>query len=1696
MAPKKAVSPAKPRRITRARAADGDANSALDEPSIRKTKAASAAPTTTRTRAIEAKSRVTKTEPSLTRTTRGGKSNTRSSKSVDIDTEDEGEIAVAVPEPGTKTSRSTRSTQNPSVTATASSLASAPRRRIKVTPLDAVNSEPVAQAEPEVKSAKKTSTKTTKAKTAASKSTTSRRKKDAAATKLDEKNDEGVETEMADPEPKRPGGGRSTRAKAEGEPKATTKSSSTTSKSRGRSKKEGHAVEPTEEVKVAPVTTRQTRARAGSATSSVAAEPTVSVVVPPRKRVTFQDLTDDEDEKENQQPATISKSRTTKQTSAATKETETAAKGMRAKPIRRPAPTRITKATRGASNKSTMDSIKEADVEETGKVPPRALTPKKITQVAKAPVFDSSDDDDEKEEEDELAGAKTPIRDLSLSSKRRTSASVPRSVSPIKKLDFTPALTATCPEKTNEHGIIGVSSPPRRPPTSPFKDSLKESPRRAPDGVTVFKTQIQDSNNTGSLALNPPNSRALLLQSPKRGLADKTTFPPSAMKSHNSSLKPSSLSSPARRLFSPSRQKMPVRISPAPKKKHSIPASTPASERQSKSPGNVDLQMSSHFRSSVSPQRSARVYRMSDDELAQEVGEDLDFDQSVLNIRSPLKAPKVKPIVNDELDPVNIDPAADRGDDDELDDHDQERYLVQSSENALAEQSGQGGQDNEETMLDPEPEVEEVLEQEEVAEVEEESSRVPEPKSITPRVLERSSKKPRVSDALFSRLREIDDDSEDELAADQTPDMRMLKPKFRPSWSQANIRSRISTGVVPASTSKNLGFTPLAAQLKGWRAGSPEKKVGLKNMSESQGIFSPLAQMHIAGSVEVNRQDTPVRHTQKQKSLANRLSFAPSMIDSPARPEFFAESMAAQDFEDQVGSHEGVEPGEYEDLHDLIPKDGVERAASGTDTASGSEGRGDESESVHQEPVDLTTDLINFTNASNTAMIDFKALANEAEGLAAEEEQSMLSTPSEVYGDENTAPVEQTTEILHRRNGHEEVIEETIDKNVLINDPQNDDDREKNKQNAHSSREEADIVEEQAHETSIPSIEVNTSIPSTGDAERLGIDDAVEEIDFNVTPIRPDPSLPRYVSTVVSKVPLRPEGQIPSVLSPLKVQRKRPRSMSSSSSLALKKPNLGVSSNGFVSVAEPLATPKGREEFGFSPQRKIRSAAPSPAHSLSVNVTTPDRMSFVVDDFGDSTLDGIELPEDESMSDDITNNPSSDQETERLDHDESVLTIGSAFFKTPKIPAKSASMLSTVRSNEIATSPYAMSHGQATPKATPSRTAVSTSKTPATLMKSRTPYALHQSKTSAKTPLAGRAPLKPVGYGFLHGAVVHVDVHTSDGADASGCYVELLMEMGARCVKEWRWNPRASSSGNEPVSAEVPSTGVGVTHVVYKDGGRRTLEKVRAAKGQVLCVGLGWVLDCQREGKWLDESAYAVDASIMPRGGSRRRKSMEPRTLINENGFLSASRANRRSLSAEYAGLTEEMKMDLINTPVRGREDQIEDESEISSTYNSPTAATVGEGGQTADVGYLLSSAQAPDNDGDQDSSVIRHTHTPHINNNKMNSNQANPNTPPSTNLSVDYDPRTAATPLTPYLIAKGRELIQMSAPPKQINKGIFDRDDDGENENGGVAGGKRFQIKMNGNGKARVLGDAARRRTLGAGLGFKPVVGSPLRNE
>ncbi|KAF8541625.1 hypothetical protein BDD12DRAFT_828567 [Trichophaea hybrida] len=112
--------------------------------------------------------------------------------------------------------------------------------------------------------------------------------------------------------------------------------------------------------------------------------------------------------------------------------------------------------------------------------------------------------------------------------------------------------------------------------------------------------------------------------------------------------------------------------------------------------------------------------------------------------------------------------------------------------------------------------------------------------------------------------------------------------------------------------------------------------------------------------------------------------------------------------------------------------------------------------------------------------------------------------------------------------------------------------------------------------------------------------------------------------------------------------------------------------------------------------------------------------------------------------------------------------------------------------------------------------------------------------------------------GVLAGAVVFVDAYTNDGGNCAETFEKMLKGMGSKVLKQWNWNPDSASPGK-----------VGITHVVFKDGSPRTLQKVKATKGLVSCVTLAWVMECAQKDEWLDESAYAIDLNDVPRGGHK-----------------------------------------------------------------------------------------------------------------------------------------------------------------------------------------------------------------------------------
>jgi hypothetical protein len=160
--------------------------------------------------------------------------------------------------------------------------------------------------------------------------------------------------------------------------------------------------------------------------------------------------------------------------------------------------------------------------------------------------------------------------------------------------------------------------------------------------------------------------------------------------------------------------------------------------------------------------------------------------------------------------------------------------------------------------------------------------------------------------------------------------------------------------------------------------------------------------------------------------------------------------------------------------------------------------------------------------------------------------------------------------------------------------------------------------------------------------------------------------------------------------------------------------------------------------------------------------------------------------------------------------------------KRPSTLSRSATVISYSPTKENRRTSVAVQHKHSSSASGPTTTAPATPQKPDIWSTLGTP---------------ARTPRRDVDSSLLRGAIVYVDVHTSEGSDASSIFIELLSQMGARCVKVWDWDP------NDPLQSNASSAKVGITHVVYKDGAERTLEKVRQANGVVHCVGVSWVLE-------------------------------------------------------------------------------------------------------------------------------------------------------------------------------------------------------------------------------------------------------------
>jgi hypothetical protein len=1116
------------------------------------------------------------------------------SRRLNADVEDlkKGEDTIA----GTAAKRPSQATLNPVPTITTA------RRRIKVTPLDVSASEdkPAADATADNAATKKP--------------------KSSSKGKKEPKVDDAIPDDQQQLDKAEKITKPKTRGKAAAH-KDKIDETQAAPKTRGRSKKMT-ASEPIEEPQQQqPVRQTRTRAGSGAATSQAPAISTAKGTAATRKKVTFQDLP--ESDKENQ-PLVATKPSSKGQGVPA-------ASGIRAKPVRKPVTAKGRK-TVGSTNKNTLQQPK-----------PTPLSPKKVMQVAKSSSPGTSD-------EDELSGAKTPVRDLSQSPKRN--GLLGGTLSPVKKLDFGTALLVKSPDR--EAPGTTLMSPPRKLPPTPFKDALKESPKRG-EGALIFPLSAAKATATTVVSAPTSQSQSVLLQSPKRGAIDGSIFTQSAIKPFKSPAKPILMQSPPKRLL-PSFKPSGSEVTPA--RAGKVLAETDET-RLNNEP--ADVSVSCNFRSSQSPERSLRVQKISGEQLPLGAPASIDFDESILDIRSPIKV--FKPATSslqstaEEAEPFPIFSTEETSPRPAPDASNTSSY--QDEVNSFSTGPGE-----------PMEGVAASLEAEKVEFAS--TSVVTSASKGTTRFLFRSA-----------HLHD-DESSEDELQAENAFFGDGMTQT--PAISGRSIRSRLST-VNPAETSRNVGFTPLAAQFSTWLASSPDKAV--RKNAQQQSVFSPLATQHVSGKVQVSRQSTPQRRSvgsrfsmtaassaDRRGMNSVRKSSGSVMAGTPERSSYFADEMAIKDFEDEVESQQVTR----EELNS-------------------------------PEIVKNTEDLALVEKEAPVVVADIDVVGLDDVALLGKASNETQAHDNENISPTTTAPGCLSADAEAQAEAQSQAAEENTQTVLAIEEP--------------ASAGDAKLIES--------SDGMERSGPKFEDEDSETNHQPASSTQDYATPARQSTILPRFANTVVSKVPLRPEGYI----SPIKIPKKRSRSLSGGPSSAKK------------AVFPPSLIPQSTTVISLSPEPRAKYPAPD----------TPGQQSFVVDDFGDSTLDDIEIDE----------------------HDENL------------------------------------------PPPTPSAVVRSMSTT------------------------AGRGPLRAVENGALKGAVVFVDVHTTEGADASGIFVELLTQMGARCVRHWSWNPRASIAGGEAESGYNTSGAlvgkVGITHVVYKDGGRRTLEKVKDAGGVVRCVGVGWVLE-------------------------------------------------------------------------------------------------------------------------------------------------------------------------------------------------------------------------------------------------------------
>lgn len=223
---------------------------------------------------------------------------------------------------------------------------------------------------------------------------------------------------------------------------------------------------------------------------------------------------------------------------------------------------------------------------------------------------------------------------------------------------------------------------------------------------------------------------------------------------------------------------------------------------------------------------------------------------------------------------------------------------------------------------------------------------------------------------------------------------------------------------------------------------------------------------------------------------------------------------------------------------------------------------------------------------------------------------------------------------------------------------------------------------------------------------------------------------------------------------------------------------------------------------------------------------------------------------------------------------------------------------------------------------------------------------------------------------------------------------------------------------------------------------------------------------------------------------------MEPRALLNLNGTLSqAVGSGKRTFSAE---MTKKLNEELINTPV-------------CNHTSDPTSNSAGDSDITDDQAETEHTGSFVKSDFSTPTGVFAISTT---------TTTASAISPPATTPTgfVNYDPSSTLdrtptagaegprdgadySPTTPYYLSEGAKLVQMTCPPKQTGKGLFERDDEDDEDAGGrdlgngVVGEGAIAFPLSGR-IADVRDEAVRKRLVEARrrtMGWRPTIGSPL---